>query len=178
MPEAALIIAGFPQADESLIDPAIDDDMRLMQESITAIRNLRKQLNLPPSTSVSIVVRTATSRQNTLFEDYSQYLSRLAKVEQIASGEAVLKPKPAVSAVVRNLEIFIPLTGLIDPAQEKARLTKQLEKLEKELGGIQKKLANQNFLSNAKTEVVEKEKAKQLEVNTKVELIKAQIADL
>jgi valyl-tRNA synthetase len=178
MPEAALIIAGFPQADESLIDPAIDDDMRLMQESITAIRNLRKQLNLPPSTSVSIVVRTATSRQNTLFEDYSQYLSRLAKVEQIASGEAVLKPKPAVSAVVRNLEIFIPLTGLIDPAQEKARLTKQLEKLEKELGGIQKKLANQNFLSNAKTEVVEKEKAKQLEVNTKVELTKAQIADL
>nr|MDK2850527.1 valyl-tRNA synthetase [Candidatus Cloacimonadota bacterium] len=178
MPEEALIIAKFPEPDPSLIDPEIDDHMRLMQETITAIRNLRKQLNLPPSKMVNIVVRTADAMQNELFEDYQGYLNRLAKVQEINCGADVTKPKPAVSAVVRNLEIFIPLTGVIDPEQEKARLQKQLDKLEKELGGINRKLQNPNFLQNAKAEVVEKEKEKQQEVSLKVELLRAQIADL
>ncbi|MCK9583381.1 MAG: valine--tRNA ligase [Candidatus Cloacimonetes bacterium] len=178
MPDEALIIAKFPQADDSLIDPAIDDEMRLMQESITAIRNLRNQLNLPPATQISIVVRTADKMQNRLFVDYAQYLARLAKVEKIESGETVTKPKPAVSAVVRNMEIFLPLAGLIDPEVERARLGKQLEKLEKELMIISKKLANKNFVEHAKAEVVEKEREKYTEVHTKVELTQAQIADL
>lgn len=178
MPEDALIIAQFPQPDDSLINAEIDDDMSLMQESITAIRNLRNQLNLPPSTEISIVVRTVDKAQNRLFVDYAQYLMRLAKVVKIESGEDVSKPKPAVSAVVRNMEIFLPLAGLIDPEVEKARLGKQLEKLEKELAGITKKLANKNFLEHAKAEVVEKEREKYTEVNTKVELTQDQINDL
>lgn len=178
MEDEALIIAKFPVPDERLIDLAINDDMKLIQESITAIRNLRKQLNLPPATGIGIVARTADESQNQLFEHYAGYLNRLAKVEEISSGMDAQKPKPAVSAVVRNLEIFIPLSGLIDPEQEKARLAKQLEKLLKELSGISRKLENENFLANAKPEVVAKEKEKHLEVETKVDLIKAQIADL
>ncbi|MDD4687359.1 MAG: valine--tRNA ligase [Candidatus Cloacimonetes bacterium] len=178
MEEEALIIAKFPIANNNLIDLAINDEMSLMQESITAIRNLRKQLNLPPSREVKIVVRTADIAQNTLFQSYENYLNRLARVEEIVSGMDAAKPKPAMSAVVRNLEIFIPLTGLIDPKQEKARLNKQLEKLQKELDGIARKLSNPNFIANAKTEVVEKEKEKHLEVRTKVDLLTKQIADL
>ncbi|MDD2506497.1 MAG: valine--tRNA ligase, partial [Candidatus Cloacimonetes bacterium] len=178
MPEEALIIAQFPIPDETMIDPAINDNMKLMQESITAIRNLRKQLNLSPATPVKIVVRTADSEQDTLFQDYKGYLNRLAKVEEIVSGMDAMKPKPVISAVVRNLEIFIPLAGLIDPEQEKARLGKQLEKLQKELDGIARKLGNPNFIDNAKAEVVVKEKEKHLEVQTKADLLKGQIADL
>ncbi len=178
MQEEALIVAQFPIPDDSLIDSAINDNMKLMQESITAIRNLRKQLKLSPATGVKIVVRTADSAQDSLFRDYAGYFNRLAKVDEIVSGIQAEKPKPAVSAVVRNLEIFIPLAGLIDPELEKERLTKQLDKLLKELEGINRKLANPNFINNAKAEVVEKEKEKHLEVQTKVELIKAQIADL
>ncbi len=178
MPDEALIIAQFPQPDESKIDAQINDEMKLMQESITAIRNLRKQLNLSPAIGISIVVRTADESQNTLYQSYEGYLNRLAKVEGIACGKDAQKPKPAVSAVVRNLEIFVPLAGLIDPEVEKARLTKQLEKLNKELEGIARKLNNQNFTANAKPEVVAKEQEKHLEVQTKVQLTKAQIADL
>lgn len=178
MPEEALIIAQFPIPDTSKIDPAINTDMALMQESITAIRNLRKQLNLPPGTGINIVVRTADEAQNTLYQNYETYLYRLAKVEQISCGINAEKPKPAVSAVVRNLEIFVPLAGLIDPETEKARLAKQLDKLQKELDGITRKLENQNFLANAKPEVIAKEKEKHLEVQTKARLTKAQIDDL
>ncbi len=178
MQDEALIIAKFPISDPEMIDSGINDEMKLMQESITAIRNLRKQLNLSPATPIGIVARTADDTQNTMFEDYAGYFTRLAKVDSITSGNSVDKPKPAVSAVVRNLEIFIPLAGLIDPEQEKARLSKQLEKLQKELDGISRKLGNQNFIQNAKPEVVEKEKEKHLEIQTKVDLIQAQLSDL
>ena len=178
MDDEALIIAQFPIPDPALINPAIADEMSLMQESITAIRNLRKQLNLPPATMVRIVARTADSSQNKLFEDYLAYFQRLARVEEIACGTDVDKPKPAISAVVRNIELFLPLSGLIDLDVERERQQKQIDKLSKELLGIQNKLNNQNFIANAKPEVVDKEREKYSEVNTKLELIKQQLQDL
>ncbi len=177
MEDEALIIADFPVADEALIDKDIADGMKFVQESITAIRNLRKQLNLPPSKSVKIYVRTAEDAQNKLFEDYAGYFARLARVEEIHSGKDTEKPKPAVSAVVRNIEIFIPLAGLIDPEIEKARLMKQLERHEKELMSVQRKLNNPKFVENAKPEIVARERERKEENKIKVELVKAQIAD-
>lgn len=178
MPEAALIIAQFPYSDAKLINAAIADEMSLMQESISAIRNLRKEINLPPATAVKIVVKTADDAQNRLFEEYQAYLQRLAHVEAIQCGSAVDKPKPAISAVVRNIEIFLPLSGILDLKVERERLQKQIDKLAKELQGIQNKLKNPNFLNNAKAEVVAKEQDKFHEVNTKLELIRLQQADL
>ena len=178
MAEDALIIAKFPVSDPALINPAIADEMSLAQESITAIRNLRKQLNLPPATLVKIVARTADEQQNHLFEEYQTYFQRLARVEEIACGPDVVKPKPAISAVVRNIELFLPLSGLIDLSAERERLQKQIDKLGNELQGIQKKLNNPNFVSNAKPEVVAKEQEKHQEVKVKLELITEQLADL
>lgn len=178
MEEEALIIAAFPKVNEALIDRDIDDEMRFMQESISAIRNLRKTLNLPPSTMISIVIRTSDEDQNRLFGDYEAYFRRLAKVESISKGIDIEKPEPAITAVVRNIEIFLPLSGLIDLQAERERLSKQIEKLEKELNGISGKLNNQNFIANAKAEVVDKERQKHSEVNTKLGLLKQQIHSL
>ncbi|HHV37196.1 MAG TPA: class I tRNA ligase family protein, partial [Candidatus Cloacimonetes bacterium] len=177
MEDEALIIADFPVADDELIDKDIADGMKFVQESITAIRNLRKQLNLSPALGVKIYVRTAEDAQNKLFEDYAGYFARLARVEEIHSGKDTEKPKPAVSAVVRNIEIFIPLAGLIDPEIEKARLMKQLERHEKELMSVQRKLNNPKFVENAKPEIVAREREREEENKIKVELVKAQIAD-
>ncbi|MCK9165189.1 MAG: hypothetical protein M0P45_05080, partial [Candidatus Cloacimonas sp.] len=74
--------------------------------------------------------------------------------------------------------IFLPLSGLVDIESEKNRLSKQIEKLAKELNGIQAKLANPNFLNNAKEEIVAKEKEKFTEVNTKLELLKNLLEEL
>ena len=178
MEDEALIIASFPISDPSLINPGIADEMAIAQESITAIRNLRKQINLSPGTMVKIVVRTAEAAQTGLFREYSTYFQRLARVEEISCGTDVEKPKPAISAVVRNIEILLPLSGLLDPEVERERLQKQIDKLSKELQGISGKLKNENFLKNAKTEVVDKEREKYNEVNTKLELIKQQLQDL
>lgn len=175
--EEALIIAAFPEVDPQLLDPQIDDEMRFVQESITAIRNLRKQVNLAPSQEIGIIIRFAEEKQQNLFQNYMGYFGKLAKVSSLTGGVGTEKPKAAIAAVVRNIEIFLPLSGLIDLAAERERLNKQIEKLAKELGSINNKLNNTNFMANAKEEVIAKEREKFTEVNTKVELLKQLLAD-
>jgi len=174
----SLMISAFPVSDPKLIDQSIADEMAFMQESIVAIRNLRKQVNLPPATEISVHIRLAETGQQKLFNRYESYFRKLAKVSDLKAEAGLTKPPASLAAVVRNIEIFLPLSGLIDLQQEKARLTKQLEKLENELSSIQRKLDNASFVNNAKPEVVEKEREKLAEVNTKVELTRSQIADL
>lgn len=176
--EEALIIAAFPEADESLIDPDIADDMSFIQESISAIRNLRKQVNLAPSKGVQIHVRVAEARQAQLFEKYQTYLQGLAKVEELNTGVDIQKPRACLAAVVRNIEIFMPLSGLIDIEAEKQRLGKQVEKIEKELASIEAKLNNPNFVNNAKAEVVEDHRKRREDVEVKLSLTKELLADL
>ncbi|OQB06950.1 MAG: Valine--tRNA ligase [Candidatus Cloacimonetes bacterium ADurb.Bin211] len=177
-PEDALIIAAFPSCDEKMIDPEIADDMSFMQEAITAVRNLRKELNLNPGIPISLVIRVAEERQKDLIERYTTYFKRLAKVDNIEVGLQLPKPKASIAAVVRNLEIFLPLKGIIDLEAEKARLSKQIEKLEKEVQVIKNKLDNPHFLANAKPEIVENEKKHFEEVNTKLSLTKELLEDL
>ena len=177
-PEDALIIAAFPSCDEKMIDPEIADDMSFMQEAITAVRNLRKELNLNPGIPISLVIRVAEERQKDLIERYTTYFKRLAKVDNIEVGLQLPKPKASIAAVVRNLEIFLPLKGIIDLEAEKARLSKQIEKLEKEVQVIKKKLDNPHFLANAKPEIVENERKRYEEVNTKLSLTKELLEDL
>jgi valyl-tRNA synthetase len=176
--EEALIIAAFPEADESLIDPDIADDMSFIQESISAIRNLRKQVNLAPSKGVQIHVRVAEARQAELFDKYQTYLQGLAKVEELNTGVDIQKPRACLAAVVRNIEIFMPLSGLIDIEAEKQRLGKQVEKIEKELASIEAKLNNPNFVNNAKAEVVEDHRKRREDVEVKLSLTKELLADL
>ena len=177
-PEDALIIAAFPSCDEKMIDPEIADDMSFMQEAITAVRNLRKELNLNPGIPISLVIRVAEERQKDLIERYTTYFKRLAKVDNIEVGLQLPKPKASIAAVVRNLEIFLPLKGIIDLEAEKARLSKQIEKLEKEVQVIKNKLDNPHFLANAKPEIVENERKRYEEVNTKLSLTKELLEDL
>lgn len=178
LPESALIIAAYPEVDQAMIDPDIDDEMKLMQETITAVRNLRKEVDLKPATMIELRIKIADAKQEALFTDYATYFHKLAKVNNMQVGLQITKPEPSIAAVVRNIEIFMPLSGLVDLVAERERLGKQLEKLEKELGGIENKLANANFIANAKAEVVAKERDKQQEVKTKVDLLKQQITAL
>jgi valyl-tRNA synthetase len=178
MQDTALITAEYPVADPARSDDAIADEMSFIQESISAIRNLRKQINLPPSTGIKVVIRIAEEKQKALFVNYESYLSKLARVEDATIGLGIDKPAPAIAAVVRNIEIFLPLSGLVDLDAEKARLSKALDKLQQELAIIAKKLDNQNFVANAKPEVVEKEREKFREVETKMSLTKELLLDL
>ncbi len=177
-PEEALIAAAFPACDPALVDPEIADDMAFMQETISAVRNLRKQLILNPGTAIPLAIRISEPRQAELINRYSAYLQKLARVESLEAGLGIAKPPASIAAVVRNIEIFLPLKGLIDLDAERQRLGKQIEKLERDLAGVNARLGNQSFLANAKPEVVELERQRFAETQTKLSLTKELLKDL
>ncbi len=173
MNEEALVIAEFPEFSETKIDLKIDQNMNTIQNIISAVRNLRKQVNISPARKVDILLNINNDEEKNLLNEYDNYLKKLAKVENITTEINLAKPKGAIAAVASNIEIFLPLGDLIDIEQEKTKLNKQITKLEKELSGISRKLENEKFLKNAPEKILEKEKMKFKEVKDKLDKVKA-----
>ena len=171
MEDEALIIAKFPETNEDLVDYKINNDMSLIKEIIVSIRNIRKQINIPPAVNIDIVLKLSNDSQKELFTIYKGYICKLAKVKNITMGNNIEKPSSAMVSVVQDIRIYFPLKGLIDIEAEKTKLLKQKEKLLMELSVIQGKLENEKFINFAKTEVIEKEKEKKIEIETKLNTV-------
>ena len=168
MQEKSIIIADFPKKNEEMINTKIDKDMQLIQDAITGTRNLRKQVNLSPGKEVAISINVASDKQIGLIEKYKNYFLKLARVSELNIAANLQKPHSSIAAVVQDIEIYLPLEGLIDLEAERSKLEKQLAKLEKELKVISGKLNNKKFVDNAPEKIVEKEKEKFNEIETKV----------
>ena len=178
MPEESLVIAEFPQVNNDLIDEKINIDMTLIQETITAIRTLRKQVNLAPKVEIEIFIKVADDEQIELLKSYENYFLKLAKVTSMKADVDLGKPVSSIAAVVQNMEVYLPLEGLIDLDGEREKFNKQLLKLEKELKIISGKLNNVKFIANAPDKIVKKEKEKFSEIETKVNKTKELLAGL
>lgn len=111
-------------------------------------------------------------------EHQINYIKKLAKVDKITVDKNLSKPKACASAVVKDVEIFVPLAGLIDLDVEKARLQKEITRLEGSLAGINKKLSNEKFVNNAAPEVVEKERTKKKDWESNLKKLKANLKSL
>ena len=151
----SILISEYPVADESKINPSAEKEMEFVQNIITAIRNIRGEMNIPPSKPIDVYIKTSEVRAYQV-----EYIKKLARVQNLTADPGIEKPKASVSAVIKDCEIFIPLEGLIDLDSERSRLKKEIERIQTSLTGINKKLSNEKFVQNAAPEVVEKERTK------------------
>ncbi|MGI5881780.1 MAG: valine--tRNA ligase [Dethiobacteria bacterium] len=159
----ALIRAAWPLPDEKLIDERARCEMELVMGTIRSIRNLRSEIGLPPGKKSPIVIRVP-EKHLALFADEKSYMERLSwsgPVSIIENTEE--KPSSSLTALVDEVEIYLPLEGVIDLAQEINRLEKELKDVEKEMQKVEAKLGNEKFLQRAPAEIVQKEKAKKEE---------------
>ena len=129
-------------------------------DTITAIRNLRGEMNVPPAAQVDVFLQSTDPQALEALARHGQSLTLLAKVKELTFNAPSGPPAAAAKAVVDAVEIFLPLAGLIDFSEEERRLTKEIDKLSKDLSGAQRKLTNEDFLAKAPAEVVAKEKDK------------------
>ncbi len=169
----SISIAEFPKFDAGLINEGAESKMEFVQAIVTAVRNIRGEMNIPPSKKVNAFIKTSK-----LGEEQANYIKTLSKIESLETGEDISKPKASASAVVMGADIYIPLEGIIDLDVEKNRLDKEIARLEGLLTGVTKKLSNENFVNRAPAEVVEREKKKQKDWSEALEKIKAMRADL
>ncbi len=120
--------------------------------TITEIRSVRAEMNVPAGTKVPLVVCGAGTELTALFHKWDQTMSRLARLESLSYEERV--PKGAVQSVLEDVTLAMPLAGVIDFAAESARLEKEIAKAESEITKLNEKLANKTFVSRAPEHVV------------------------
>jgi valyl-tRNA synthetase len=161
----SIMVAPWPQPDSEHIDLQLEKEMAWVMSFVTAVRTIRAEMDISPGKRLAVLVSGSQEMVSRL-QRHQDLITPLARLEswQILSGEA---PEGAATGVVGEMQIFIPLAGLIDVDAETARLQKGLQKLEKELSRVVGKLTNPNFLSKAKPAVVEKEQGKRQELEEK-----------
>ncbi len=163
----------YPKLNSDLIKPSAESEMEMVQGIVYSIRNIRGEMNIPPSKSIDAYIKSSEVKEHQI-----DYIKKLAKVENIITGEDIEKPGASASAVFSKSEIYIPLKGLIDLDVERQRIEKEINRLEGSLKGIEKKLSNEKFVNNAPADVVEKEKTKQRDWTGNLDKLKKVLADL
>lgn len=169
----SISVSKFPEADENKIDKTAEEEIEFMQSVVTAIRNIRGEMNIPPSKQIDVYLKA-----DKITDVQKRYIKSLVKVENLTVDANLDKPKASASSVVKGCDVYIPLEGLIDLEVERQRLEKEINRLEGLLTGVGKKLSNDKFVNNAPNEVVEKEKAKQHDWTEQVDKLKNILEDL
>ncbi|MBR9911033.1 MAG: valine--tRNA ligase [Gammaproteobacteria bacterium] len=155
-----IMTARLPECDPGKIDQQAMADVKWLQGVIEGVRNIRGEMNISPAKSIPLLFANGSANDRRCLDDNRLFLTRLASLESITwlnPGEAA--PMSA-TALVGDMEILVPMAGLIDVAAETARLNKEIDKLKKESARVQGKLGNAKFVDNAPAEVVQKEKDK------------------
>ena len=171
----SIVVAEYPKVRPEFNDDKASEGVAMLIELITAVRNIRAEVNTPLSKQVPIFIK---SEQAEFLNSVAPYIARFANPSELVIAEEVVLDEQAMTAVITGAELFLPLKGLINIEEEIARLEKELAKWQKELDLVNKKLGNERFVANAKAEVVQKEKDKLADYQEKFDTVKARIAEL
>jgi valyl-tRNA synthetase len=162
--EGSIMKATYP-LDLSDADVATGDDdaekaMGLVMDIISGIRNIRGEMNIPPSQTLKVTLQSADASVRRKVEIHQDLVTNLARVDLSCMGQTGEKQKAAATAIINGATIFVSLEGVIDFAREAERLEKELGKLNSDLTPLAKKLSNEDFLKKAPVQVVDKVKRK------------------
>ncbi len=172
--EGSIMVAGFPETEQSLVDQEAEDHMAVVMDVTTAIRNIRGEMNIAPAAMMEAVAYGPDNLVG-LLETHGDYIKDLAKLSALEARRGGERPRLAVSAVVRELELFVPLERILNLEEESNRLQKEISKLEPELVRSKQKLANDDFLTRAPAAVVAKERDKFERLGSKLGKLQTQL---
>ena len=171
-----IMLARYPLAADLPVDPEAEREMEWVRQFILGVRQIRGEMDIAPGRKIAVLLQNAGEQDRVYLERNLKYLERLAGTtvpRVLDHGEPA--PISAV-ALLGNLEILVPMAGLIDPAAEEERLGKRRRKAEADLQKLRTKLANAEFVRNAPAEVVAKDTARIAELDTELGQLDRQAA--
>jgi len=171
----ALVVASWPESLASLKDPQVEMQIQVVQGVVRAIRDLRSQYNIPPSVRLKASAATPQATAAVLSAG-SDLVCQLAGLEAFSVAEGLAKPTNAATAIVEETHVYVH--DVIDPEAERARLTKQKQEIEQAKKGVEGKLANQNFVTRAKPEVVAQAREKLVQLQEQLQAVERHLAEL
>ncbi|MBW2143370.1 MAG: valine--tRNA ligase [Deltaproteobacteria bacterium] len=158
--ESSIMIAEFPKPDDFMDDNDAIKEMELVMGAITGIRNIRGEMNIPPSKGVTVVLDMAGEETSEIISRNLDHIKTLAKVDDASVASGVPKPEASATALFGENQVHVLLKGLLDFDEERKRLGKEIKKIEKEISTSDRKLSNQDFLEKAPADIVAKVKEK------------------
>jgi valyl-tRNA synthetase len=174
--EGLIITAPWPTPDDGLPAPRAEHCMDVVRAVTTAVRNIRGEMNVPPSQKVRVVMMAEDENTRMIILKQSSDIMKLVRAESLDVVPPGEKPKGAAAQVAGGVEVFVVLAGLIDLEAEARRLHKEIAKVDKEIVGTEKKLSNEDFLAKAPPEVVDKARNKLAELSQRREKLDLNLA--
>jgi len=174
----SIMVSNWPEMRKEFVKKDIEEEFRLLKEIINALRNIRGEMGIPPKKPSSCVITSHKKLALKWLDPYQIYIKELARVTSLTISPGVKKPPFSASWVVKDIDVYVPLEGLINIKVERERLQKEIKKLEKETILLDKKLSNQQFLEKAPPEVIERTEKKQSDFQTRIEKLKKNLDSL
>jgi len=159
---ASIMIARFPRVRRRDLDPAAEAAMAPIMGVVSALRNLRSELQIPPSRTLTAIVRPPAGTVATSLQETAASVAALARAEIQVDPEAT-RPPHSLLAIAEGCDVYVPVEGVVDIEAERGRLSKELRRVEEDLGRIEAKLAREDFRQRAPAEVVAREEARRSE---------------
>jgi valyl-tRNA synthetase len=155
----SIVVSSWPQSGPDMLDEESEKKMIFIQDAISALRNIRAEMNVPPGKTAGLYIH-GPEAQLQLINDNVEYFQGLAKVDHIHPFSDQISEEAMASAVIDGVDFFLPLAELIDVEKERQRLEKEIQRLEGLAKSFSAKLANQSFLDKAPEKVVRSEQEK------------------
>jgi len=171
-----IMLQPYPVVSADAIDEEADLEIEWIKKVIIVIRNIRGEMNISPAVSINVLLTKGSSRDQQFLTNNKQFLIKLAKLETVEWLDADNEAPPSSMQVVGDLEVLVPMAGLIDVDAELSRLNKEKDKIDKEIARLFGKLGNAKFVDNAPEAVVAKEKEKLSNAETTLNQLQEQIA--
>jgi len=163
----SIMISAFPEFEAARSEPEVEEAMGKVMEVISGIRNIRGEMNLNPGLKLNALIKTRHADLEATLKKHAGFIRELARVDQITIGPDIEKPQVSASSVLGEMDLIIPLEGLMDFEEERGRIEKELKKIEKDLIFLNKKLSNPNFVEKAPADVIEKDEKRKTTLSEK-----------
>ena len=171
---ASIMVQAFPEVDAAKQDDKVLADIEWVKKFIVGIRNIRGEMDISPNKPLNALLKNVSDEDARRLDAAKAFLDKLSKLETVTILKHGEQAPASATALVGEMEILIPMAGLIDKDAELARITKAMEKIEKDVSRTRGKLGNEKFVSNAPEAVIEKERAKLEEGEMALAKLKAQ----
>jgi valyl-tRNA synthetase len=159
----SIMIAPWPLPRREERDEDAVAKMELVIDIISQVRNVRSVMKIPHDKMVEVLIKPSKRKQKVLLDEHIPFIESLAKLKKVIVDKSITKPEECATSVVGDVEVYVPLKGMIDIAREGERLSKEIEEIELELDRINRKLKSREFLRKAPPAVVEKVKKQKQE---------------
>ena len=176
--EGSLMQRPWPRADEIVADDAATAEIEWFKSVLSGIRKIRSEMNISPAKTIPLLLADGDANDRARVAKFAAQIAFLARTEAPQWIESGADEPAAAAAVVSTLRVMIPLAGLIDLGAEKARLAKEISRIEVEIKKCEGKLGNANFVANAPAEVVVQERQRITDWNTTLTALREQAQKL